>query len=98
MSFDDGSAIGLDHDALPDGTMMVSPVAAAFTQSLTSVRCALAAVRVGLEPEQAAADVRVNPKTQKMTIASLNKPIMQDRRTPSRDHRFWPELIKNPSL
>src|SRR5262245_54531906 len=53
-----GRSISLVHEADPAGTMILSPVEAALTQSLTSVRDALAAVRVGLEPEQAAADGR----------------------------------------
>jgi hypothetical protein len=54
-SFVLGTSIGDDQFAVPAGTRMVSPLAAALTQSLTSVRLALAAVRVGLDPEHAAA-------------------------------------------
>jgi hypothetical protein len=42
------------HVAEPAGTRIVSPLDAADTQSLTSVRLALAAVLFGLEPLQAA--------------------------------------------
>jgi len=44
----------LDHVEVPAGTWMVSPVTAAVTQAETSVKLELAAVREGLEPEQAA--------------------------------------------
>jgi hypothetical protein len=49
-----GSVIGLDHVAVPAGTLMVSPELAAFTQSSTSALEALAATRFGLEPPHAA--------------------------------------------
>jgi len=49
-----GSVMVLDHVAVPDGTMIVSPELAAFTQSSTSVRPALAALKVGLDPLHAA--------------------------------------------
>jgi hypothetical protein len=49
-----GSVIALDHVAVPDGTLILSPELAAFTQSRTSVRAALAAVQAGLNPLHAA--------------------------------------------
>jgi hypothetical protein len=49
-----GSVIGLDQVAVPDGTLIRSPELAAFTQSSTSARSALAAIRVGLDPPHAA--------------------------------------------
>jgi hypothetical protein len=53
----------LDQVADPEGTRIVSPLAAAFTQSSTSCRPALAAVRVGLDPEQAARAGSANAQT-----------------------------------
>ena len=47
-----GSVMADDQVAVPDGTLMVSPLAAAVTQSLTSVREALAATRFTPEPPQ----------------------------------------------
>jgi hypothetical protein len=52
-----GSAMALDHEAEPAGTVIVSPLAAAVTQSFTSVRLALAASRLGLEPPHTASAV-----------------------------------------
>jgi hypothetical protein len=49
-----GKEIAEDHEADPAGTVMVSPDVAAFTQSRTSVRDALAAMRFGLDPLHAA--------------------------------------------
>jgi hypothetical protein len=43
-----------DHVADPAGTLIVSPDAAAVTQSRTSAHAGLAATRLGLEPPQAA--------------------------------------------
>src|SRR5262245_9650061 len=49
-----GSVIALDHVAVPAGTLIRSPELALFTQSCTSVRSALAAAQVGLDPLHAA--------------------------------------------
>ena len=49
-----GSVRGVEYVAVPAGTPIVSPETAAFTQSRTSAREALAATRFGLAPPQAA--------------------------------------------
>ena len=69
-----GSVRAEDHVALPAGTRIVSPEAAAVRQSLTSVRLAEAAVRVGLEPEQAAAAGLAELPTINTTITAGHNP------------------------
>jgi hypothetical protein len=54
MVSDLATVIPLAHDWVPAGTVMVAPVAAAVTQSLTSVLLALAAVRERPDPPQTA--------------------------------------------
>jgi hypothetical protein len=58
---------------------MVSPLAAADTQSLTSAALALAAVRVGLDPEQAAAAGRAKAQTTHTSIATRRTAVRRPR-------------------
>jgi hypothetical protein len=75
-SFPEGRLTLLDQVADPDGTRIVSPLAAALTQSSTSCRPALAAVRVGLEPEQAAAAGSANAHTASVNMTARISPVI----------------------